>query len=422
MEPQKTAPPEHRYHIGMRIVKTVTAVFLCGLLAWARSASAFYSMIAAVVCVQNSAGKTIESSVNRMVGTLIGGAAGVLMVYALNLAGVLYVELARYTLSALLLIPIIQLCLVVKKPGSAAMACIVFLCVTVNYSPEDTPVIYAIERLFETLVGVALACGVDILLPYRTPPAPEEGPAAEAERPPEDAPQRDSGEELDGAVETVHVKNTGRCRELLVPGCTVYLERCPNPARKTKFDLIAVEKARPGLPPLLVNLDAQAPNRVFGEWLASGRGAELGLPKPDLLRPETTWGNSRFDFYWELSEAAALGPPREPERTLPRRGFVEVKGCTLEENGLALFPDAPTERGVKHLRELAACRRAGYEAAVCFVLQMAGMRSFSPNDATHPAFGAALRAAAEAGVSVLAVECTVAADRLTMAKPVPVLL
>ena len=214
--------------------------------------------------------------------------------------------------------------------------------------------------------------------------------------------------ELDGAVETVHVKNTGRCRELLVPGCTVYLERCPNPARKTKFDLIAVEKARPGLPPLLVNLDAQAPNRVFGEWLASGRGAELGLPKPDLLRPETTWGNSRFDFYWDLSEA--------------RRGFVEVKGCTLEENGRALFPDAPTERGVKHLRELAACRRAGYEAAVCFVLQMAGMRSFSPNDATHPAFGAALRAAAEAGVSVLAVECTVAADRLTMAKPVPVLL
>ena len=169
-----------------------------------------------------------------------------------------------------------------------------------------------------------------------------------------------------------------------------------------------MEKARPGLPPLLINLDAQAPNQVFGEWLASGRGAELGLPKPDLLRPETTWGNSRFDFYWELSEA--------------RRGFVEVKGCTLEENGLALFPDAPTERGVKHLRELAACRRAGYEAAVCFVLQMAGMRSFSPNDATHPAFGAALRAAAEAGVSVLAVECTVAADRLTMAKPVPVLL
>ena len=188
-------------------------------------------------------------------------------------------------------------------------------------------------------------------------------------------------------LQTVHVKNTGRCRELLLPGAAVYLERGTSPARKTAFDLIAVEKGE-----RLINMDAQAPNQVFGEWLASGRGAELGLPKPDLLRPETTWGNSRFDFYWELSETDAPGPPREPERTLPRRGFVEVKGCTLEENGLALFPDAPTERGVKHLRELAACRRAGYEAAVCFVLQMAGMRSFSPNDATHPAFGAALRA------------------------------
>ena len=228
--------------------------------------------------------------------------------------------------------------------------------------------------------------------------------------------------ELDGAVETVHVKNTGRCRELLVPGCTVYLERCPNPARRTKFDLIAVEKARPGLPPLLINLDAQAPNQVFGEWLASGRGAELGLPKPDLLRPETTWGNSRFDFYWELSEAAALGPPREPERTLPRRGFVEVKGCTLEENGLALFPDAPTERGLKHLRELIACHEAGYEAAVCVVIQMEGMTAFSPNDRTHPEFGAALREAARAGVKVLAVECAVASNGLTMTKPVPVRL
>ena len=171
-------PPEHRHWIGMRIIKTVVAVFLCGLLAFFREASGFYSMIAAVVCVQNSAGKTIESSVNRMVGTLIGGAAGVLMVYALSLAGVLYVELARYTLSALLLIPIIQLCLVVKKPGSAAMACIVFLCVTVNYSPEDTPVLYAIERLFETLVGVALACGIDILLPYQPMPSPPEEESA----------------------------------------------------------------------------------------------------------------------------------------------------------------------------------------------------------------------------------------------------
>lgn len=220
--------------------------------------------------------------------------------------------------------------------------------------------------------------------------------------------------EVGGREETVHVKNTGRCRELLAPGCTVYLEGSANPARKTKYDLVAVEKARPGLPPLLINMDAQAPNQVFGAWMAAGKGAELGLPEPTLLRPETTWGNSRFDFYWELSDAAGNFPPR--------RGFVEVKGCTLEEDGLALFPDAPTERGVKHLRELIACQGAGYEAAVCFVIQMAGMGAFSPNDRTHPAFGAALREAAAAGVKVLAVECAVTADSLTMTRPVPVLL
>ena len=211
--------------------------------------------------------------------------------------------------------------------------------------------------------------------------------------------------ELDGRAETVHVKNTGRCKELLLPGCTVYLEGSANPRRKTKYDLVAVEKARPGLPPLLINMDAQAPNRVFGEWMTAGHGADLGLPKPDLLRPETTWGNSRFDFYWELSD---------------RRGFVEVKGCTLEEDGLAMFPDAPTQRGVKHLRELSACRQAGYEAAVCFVIQMAGMTAFSPNDTTHPEFGAALREAHRAGVRVLAVECAVTPDSLTMAGPVSV--
>lgn len=224
--------------------------------------------------------------------------------------------------------------------------------------------------------------------------------------------------EVDGRVETVHVKNTGRCRELLVPGCTVYLEGSGNPARKTRYDLVAVEKARPSLPPLLINMDAQAPNRVFEEWMAAGRGAELGLPRPTLLRPETTWGNSRFDFYWESSKAKGAGP----DLALPRRGFVEVKGCTLEQDGLARFPDAPTERGVKHLRELMACREAGYGAAVCFVIQMAGMRAFSPNDDTHPAFGAALREAAAAGVKVLAVECAVTADSLTMTRPVPVLL
>ena len=120
--------------------------------------------------------------------------------------------------------------------------------------------------------------------------------------------------EVDGREETVHVKNTGRCKELLLPGCTVYLEGGAGPRRKTRYDLVAVEKRRSGRPPLLINMDSQAPNKVFGEWMAAGLGAEFGLPKPTLLRPETTWGNSRFDFYWEYSE---------------RKGFVEVKGCTL---------------------------------------------------------------------------------------------
>ena len=221
--------------------------------------------------------------------------------------------------------------------------------------------------------------------------------------------------ELDGAVETVHVKNTGRCRELLLPGCTVYLEGSANPARKTKYDLVAVEKERPGLPPLLINMDAQAPNRVFREWMGAGLGEALGLPRPTLLRPETPWGRSRFDFYWERTDVSR-------ETSVLRKGFVEVKGCTLEEDGLALFPDAPTQRGVKHLRELIACREAGYETAVCVVVQMAGMAAFSPNDRTHPQFGSALREAARAGVRVLAVECATAPDSLTITGPVPVRL
>ena len=250
--------------------------------------------------------------------------------------------------------------------------------------------------------------------------------------------------ELDGREETVHVKNTGRCKELLLPGCTVYLEGGANPRRRTKFDLVAVEKLRPGKPPLLINMDAQAPNKVFGEWMAAGLGAGLGLPKPSLLRPEKTWGNSRFDFYWEYRQgkvrstadalrasADSLPCPSSPHKAkgrlcggpeMSRRGFIEVKGCTLEEDGLALFPDAPTERGVKHLRELIACHEAGYEAAVCVVVQMEGMAAFSPNDRTHPEFGAALREAARAGVKVLAVECAVTPDSLVMTGPVPVRL
>ena len=204
--------------------------------------------------------------------------------------------------------------------------------------------------------------------------------------------------EVDGNEETVHVKNTGRCRELLVPGRTVWLEESSNPARKTKYDLVAVDKAG-----LMVNMDAQAPNKVFAEWALAGHF----IPGLTLLKAETVWGSSRFDFYWEAGE---------------EKGFVEVKGCTLEESGHARFPDAPTQRGVKHLRELAAAQREGYTCAVCFVLQMKGCHTFSPNEATHPEFAAALREAAEAGVRVLAVDCVVTPDTLTMDAPVNIQL
>ncbi len=204
--------------------------------------------------------------------------------------------------------------------------------------------------------------------------------------------------EAEGEELVCHVKNTGRCRELLVPGATVWLEESPNPSRKTKFDLIAVEKGD-----RLINMDAQAPNKVFGEWAAAG-GFREGLT---LLRPETTYGSSRFDFYWESSKS---------------RGFVEVKGVTLEEDGVVRFPDAPTLRGVKHLDELAKAREAGYEAAVCFVIQMENVRWFAPNDETHPEFGQALRRAAQAGVEILAMDCAVTPQLLTMGKSVPIRL
>lgn len=204
--------------------------------------------------------------------------------------------------------------------------------------------------------------------------------------------------EAEGEELVCHVKNTGRCRELLVPGATVWLEESPNPSRKTKFDLIAVEKGD-----RLINMDAQAPNKVFGEWAAAG-GFREGLT---LLRPETTYGSSRFDFYWESSKS---------------RGFVEVKGVTLEEDGIVRFPDAPTLRGVKHLDELVKAHEAGYEAAVCFVIQMENVRWFAPNDVTHPEFGQALRRAAAAGVEILAMDCAVTPQSLTIGKSVPIRL
>lgn len=204
--------------------------------------------------------------------------------------------------------------------------------------------------------------------------------------------------DLNGRTEVCHVKNTGRCRELLTPGAAVWLERSANPARKTKYDLIAVEKGG-----LLINMDAQAPNRVFGEWAAAGKF----LPELTAIRPEYTWEDSRFDFMLEDGQGKI---------------FVEVKGVTLEEGGEVRFPDAPTERGVKHLRGLRRAVEQGYRAAVFFVIQMKGPVRFRPNDETHPAFGAALRDAAESGVGVYAYDCRVTPDSLELDAPVPVAL
>ena len=207
--------------------------------------------------------------------------------------------------------------------------------------------------------------------------------------------------EMDGELYTVHVKNTGRCRELLVPGCTVILAASDNPARKTKYDLIAVYKERPGQMPLLVNMDSQAANDTAAEWLP-----QSGLFASDaVIRREVTFGESRFDFQI-----------REGEKIT----WLEVKGVTLEEDGIVRFPDAPTERGVRHLRHLADSVQRGYGAAVLFVIQMRPMRQFRPNDRMHREFGDALRQAAEAGVRVLAMECEVTEDSLRIADAVPV--
>lgn len=203
----------------------------------------------------------------------------------------------------------------------------------------------------------------------------------------------------DGTPVTAHVKNTGRCAELLVPGATVYLEYSANLQRKTPCDLVAVEKAaRQG--PLLINMDSAAPNAAAAEWLAAG-----GLGPLERLRAEYTVGKSRFDFYAEQSGRPVL---------------VEVKGCTLEDGGVARFPDAPTERGVKHLRELAALAGQGWRCCALFVVQMKGVYRFEPNWATHPAFGQALQAAGAAGVELYAVDCLVTPGGMTIDAPVPI--
>ncbi len=195
--------------------------------------------------------------------------------------------------------------------------------------------------------------------------------------------------------ETVHVKNTGRCRELLVPGARVVLSPADNPRRKTRWDLVAVWKGE-----RLINMDAQAPNAAAAELLPRlFPGAEIF--------PEHPWGSSRFDFYLTQGE---------------RRILVEVKGVTLEEDGLARFPDAPTARGARHLRELRAAREAGYESCILFLIQMKGCTRFAPNDRTDPAFGEALRQAAASGVRVLCYDCVVTPESMTADEPVRVTL
>lgn len=204
--------------------------------------------------------------------------------------------------------------------------------------------------------------------------------------------------EVDGNVKICHVKNTGRCRELLTEGARVIVQECDHPGRKTKFDLISVWKGE-----RLVNMDSQAPNKVFKEW-AETSGYFQGLR---LIKPEQKYGNSRFDFYLE---------------TETRKLFVEVKGVTLEANGVVRFPDAPTQRGVKHLNELMACLEDGYEALVVFIVQMKGVRHFEPNDAMHPEFGEALRLLSERGGEVIAVDCAVTESALVAGERVEVKL
>ena len=206
--------------------------------------------------------------------------------------------------------------------------------------------------------------------------------------------------ELNGQEEMVHVKNTGRCKELLLEGAKVFLEEADKEGRKTKYSLIAVYKGD-----VLVNMDSQAPNQMAAEALAEGKIKEIG--EVDFLKREVKYENSRFDLYYQKDG---------------KKGFIEVKGVTLEENGVAKFPDAPTERGAKHLRELVKAKEEGYEAAVLFVIQMKGIKEFCPNEERDPAFTAALREASAAGVKILAYDCHVEVGKVWMENQIPVIL
>jgi len=205
--------------------------------------------------------------------------------------------------------------------------------------------------------------------------------------------------ELDGKTEICHVKNTGRCRELLLPGATIFVQEFDSSTtRKTKYDLISVIKEN-----RLINMDSQVPNKVFHEWANDGNF----MPNIVLIKPETKYGNSRFDFYIETTD---------------EKIFVEVKGVTLEENGVAMFPDAPTERGVKHISELIEAKKQGYESYLIFVIQMAHIKYFTPNSVTHKAFALKLKEAQEQGVHLLALDCHVSENGIAMGNPVMIQL
>jgi sugar fermentation stimulation protein len=214
--------------------------------------------------------------------------------------------------------------------------------------------------------------------------------------------------EIEGVFQVAHVRNTSRCRELLTDGARIFLEKSSNPNRKTGYSLITVEKEG-----RLINIDSQAPNKVCLEGILSGR---ILLPERTglitLIKPEKVHGGSRLDLYLES----------QPETGPLQRVLIEVKGVTLLENNVARFPDAPTERGLKHVNELRQAAADGYLAYIIFIIQMKGIDHFEPNDRMHPAFGAALRLAAAEGVKVLAYDCHISEDRITVADAVPVVL
>ena len=208
--------------------------------------------------------------------------------------------------------------------------------------------------------------------------------------------------DLDGENVVVHVKNTGRCRELLVPGSTVFLDEPKGRERKTKYDLVAVEKTLPDGSKILINMDSGAPNEAAEEFVKNRL-----FPNATGVRREVTKGNSRFDFCIEEEGGTT---------------FLEVKGVTLENDGIAAFPDAPTERGVKHIEEMIQLKEQGYGAAILFVIQMKGIHEFRPNDITHKAFGDALRRAAKAGVTIYAYDCIVTPESMVIDQPIEVKL